>query len=59
MIPASSVLLVTVWDQTTAIEAVVSLSVSRVSDCIFFACWFCQQPCDEHLTVDADCLGRV
>jgi hypothetical protein len=31
MIPASSVLLVTVWDQTTAVEAVVSLSVSRVS----------------------------
>ncbi|KAF6259938.1 hypothetical protein COO60DRAFT_1700585 [Scenedesmus sp. NREL 46B-D3] len=29
MVPASSVLLVTVWDQTTMVEAVVSLSVSK------------------------------
>ncbi|WIA41914.1 hypothetical protein OEZ86_009229 [Tetradesmus obliquus] len=29
MVPASSVLLVTVWDQTTVVEAVVSLSLSR------------------------------
>eukprot|EP00882_Tetradesmus_deserticola_P000469 GHRQ01000515.1.p1 GENE.GHRQ01000515.1~~GHRQ01000515.1.p1 ORF type:complete len:388 (+),score=145.62 GHRQ01000515.1:58-1164(+) len=29
MVPASSVLLVTVWDQTTVAEAVVSLSLSR------------------------------
>lgn len=31
MIPANSVLLATVWDQTSVVEAVTSLRISRVS----------------------------
>lgn len=32
MIPASSVLLVTVWDQTRVMESIASLSLSKVSN---------------------------